>query len=299
MITCRPTRLSELEAVDALVVESINELTQRHGFRAMASPSPPRFQAFSLQDDPRGLWTAEQDAEPVGFGWSWTSEDFWFLAQLFVKPGVQANGVGTELLRRTLQHADDAGAKQRALITFAFNTVSQGLYIRHGFAPRFVVYFMNTPRKALTQNVNAQRLEVSVLNASEAQLSAMAGVDRLALGFTRGKHHALLAREPGIRLFGFNMSGRLAGYAYVSQSGHIGPLAVASAELVAPAFDAALSLVAEGESENVSCFMPGSNPDMVRSATARGLRISFPMLMMSTERLGEWPCYLPRNPGFM
>ena len=104
---------------------------------------------------------------------------------------MQANGVGTELLRRTLQHADDAGAKQRALITFAFNTVSQGLYIRHGFAPRFVVYFMNTPRKALTQNVNAQRLEVSVLNASEAQLSAMAGVDRLALGFTRGKHHAL------------------------------------------------------------------------------------------------------------
>jgi GNAT superfamily N-acetyltransferase len=52
-------------------------------------------------------------------------DEFWFLAQLFVKPGVQKKGIGTELLQRTMEHADSAGATERALITFAFNTVSQ------------------------------------------------------------------------------------------------------------------------------------------------------------------------------
>jgi GNAT superfamily N-acetyltransferase len=111
----------------------------------MASPSPPRFQAFSLSEDPNGLWTAIDD-EPVGFAWAWVCEDFWFLAQLFVKPRLQAHDVGRELLRRALEHADTVGARQRALITFAFNTVSQGLYIRHGFIPRFPIYFMRVDR---------------------------------------------------------------------------------------------------------------------------------------------------------
>src|SRR4051794_26460147 len=149
MITCRPTRLDDLERTDALVVSSINDLTERHGFGRMASRSPPRFQSFSLQDDPRGLWTAEDDGEAVGFAWSWACSDFWFLAQLFVSPNLQSRRTGRELLKRTLEHADLVGAKQRALITFAFNTVSQGLYIRHGFMPRFPIYSMSIPRERL------------------------------------------------------------------------------------------------------------------------------------------------------
>jgi hypothetical protein len=45
-------------------------------------------------------------------------------------------GIGNELLKRTLQHAQKMGATNKALITFTFNTVSQGLYIRHGLLPR-------------------------------------------------------------------------------------------------------------------------------------------------------------------
>src|SRR4051794_37717446 len=130
--TCRPARLEDLDAVDTLVVSSINDLTERHGFGPMASRSPPRFQTSCLEDDPRGLWTAEDDGEIVGFAWSWACEDFWFLAQLFVQPGLQSGGIGRRLLAHALEHADAVGARNRALITFAFNTVSQGLYIQHG-----------------------------------------------------------------------------------------------------------------------------------------------------------------------
>jgi len=47
-----------LPFADALVVASINDLTERHGFGSMATSSPPNFQLFSLKDDPDGLNTA-------------------------------------------------------------------------------------------------------------------------------------------------------------------------------------------------------------------------------------------------
>jgi hypothetical protein len=51
-ILYRPARAQDLERADRLVVGSINDLTERHGFGAMASAHPPHFQLFSLQDDP-------------------------------------------------------------------------------------------------------------------------------------------------------------------------------------------------------------------------------------------------------
>jgi hypothetical protein len=45
-ILCRPAREEDLERRDQLVVASINDLTQRHGFGPMASSSPPNFQLF-------------------------------------------------------------------------------------------------------------------------------------------------------------------------------------------------------------------------------------------------------------
>jgi hypothetical protein len=70
-LTYRPARSQDLATTDALVVASINDLTERHGFGPMTSPSPPRFQLFSLEDDPEGLWVAEEDGTIVGFAWSW------------------------------------------------------------------------------------------------------------------------------------------------------------------------------------------------------------------------------------
>ena len=298
-ITYRPSRLEDLERADALVVTAINDLTERHGFGAMASASPPRFQSLCIRSDPRGLWTAEEDGDPVGFAWSWVRDEFWFLAQLFVKPGVQARGIGGELLRRTIEHADHAGTKQQALVTFAFNTVSQGLYIRHGFAPRFTVYSMSAPRGLIAAAGVRSSMDVRPLDGSNDEALALSEVDRLALGFTRGDHHELLAGEPGTRGFGLYEAGRLVGSFYVSKGGHVGPLAVASPNYIEAAFSSALAVAAGGESANVSCFLPGCNAAVLGKAMDLGMRIKFPMLMMSTATFDGWTAYLPRNPGFM
>jgi ribosomal protein S18 acetylase RimI-like enzyme len=137
----RPVSPDELVRAEELVVCSINDLTIRHGFGPIATSRPPDFQAFCLQDDPRGAWLAEEDSEIAGFALSWVCGRLWFLAELFVAPGRQGQGIGNELLRRAMLHASEAGATNKSLITFAFNVVSQGLYVRHGVFPRLPIIY--------------------------------------------------------------------------------------------------------------------------------------------------------------
>ena len=137
----RPARAEELHRAEELVVRSINDLTERHGFGPMATLRPPDFQLFSLRDDPDGLWLAEADGAMLGFAFSWVCDDLWFLAELFVAPGHQGRGIGNKLLARAFEHARKTGATNKALITFTFNIVSQGLYIRHGLFPGFQSIF--------------------------------------------------------------------------------------------------------------------------------------------------------------
>lgn len=123
----RPARADDLVAADALAVARINDLTVRHGFGPMATANPTGFLLFSFKDDPAGLWIAEDGGAIVGFAWSWVCGDVWFLAQLFIDPAQQGQGIGNEMLARTFEHARASGAVHKALITFTFNRVSQGL----------------------------------------------------------------------------------------------------------------------------------------------------------------------------
>ncbi|MGY4479750.1 N-acetyltransferase family protein [Bradyrhizobium sp. USDA 3364] len=298
-VICRPARARDLEVADSLVVASINDLTQRHGFGPMAVRSPPKFQLFSLQDDARGLWVAEEGERMLGFAWSWVCDDMWFLAQLFVSPDQQGRSVGNELIKRTLDHAEISGASNRVLITFSFNTVSQGLYIRHGLLPRFPIYSVSVSREQLIGNLRGSRYDVTPIKDDASTLRRLAQADQRVLGASREKHHRYLINEGGAR--GFNLHDGIdwVGYAYVDAGGHIGPLAVMEPAAVAPALRTALHVAAESGSSQVSAFLPGAAEAALNVAMAHGMRIRFPMLLMSSREFGNWAQYLPRNPGFM
>jgi GNAT superfamily N-acetyltransferase len=296
-IIYRPARADDLEASDRLTVASINDLTERHAFGPMAAPSPQRFQMFSLQDDPDGLWVAEDAGQLLGFAFSWACGDLWFLAQLFIAPGNQGQGIGNALIARTLEHAQKAGAASKALITFTFNRVSQALYIRHGLFPWFPVYGLNAARGAL--RLPGERLASVPLEASPAHLRSLDRIDAVALGVSREKHHRYLLPDganKGVLLL--SSGGEHVGYAYIA-GGHVGPLAVAIPEAVGPALITALALAAESGTAEVSAFIPGVCHAALGLAVASGMRITFPMLLMADHEFGDWKRYLPRNPGFM
>jgi ribosomal protein S18 acetylase RimI-like enzyme len=295
----RPARAQDLERADVLVVASINDLTQRHGFGPMAVSRPPHFQSFCLQDDADGLWVAEDAGEILGFAWSWACGDLWFLAQLFVSPGQQGRGIGRELLKRTLEHAEKSGAAQKALITFTFNTVSQGLYIRHGLFPRFPIYNFSVARESLMGRLRSAQLRCVPLENVASHLQGLAEIDVRALGVSRAKHHRYLIDDGGTKGFLLCAGDDRVGYVYVTADGVIGPLAVAEAHDLGAAFTTALALAAENGSTQVSAFIPGTCDSALSLAVEHRMRITLPMVLMATRDFDGWTRYLPRNAGFM
>ena len=295
----RPAREQDLKRAQELVVRSINDLTERHGFGTMAVVRPTKFQSFSLKDDPDGLWVAEDEDEILGFAFSWVCGDLWFLAELFVSPGHQGRGIGRELLKRTLEHEQKRGATNRALITFTFNTVSQGLYIRHGMFPRLPIYNFNVARDLLMDRLKGAQLRYAPLEDNASHLHSVAHIDEQALGVSREKHHRHLINDSGIRGVIFYVEDDCVGYAYISPDGQVGPLSVAEPKILGAAFKTALHLAAKTGSSQVSAFLPGTSEVALSIAVEHGMRITFPMVLVSTHDFGNWAQYLPRNPGFM
>jgi ribosomal protein S18 acetylase RimI-like enzyme len=296
---CRPARPEDLQQAEALVAHSINDLTERHGFGPMTSPRPPRFQQFCLEEDPDGLWVAEDEGQIVGFAFSWVCDGLWFLAQLFVSPGQQGSGVGNELLKRTLHQAEKRGSSNKALLTFAFNRMSQGLYIRHGLFPRLPLYLFSASREALRGRLGGAQFGCEPLEKGSGRLRSLREIDAQALGFSREKHHGFLMNEGGTRGVALLEGENCVGYAYISSSGHIGPLAVMRPDAMGTAFRTALNIAADGQASNVSVFLPGTSEAVLTLAMEYGLRITIPMMLMSARPFGDWTLYLPRNPGFM
>lgn len=295
----RPARADDLAATDALVVASINDLTVRHGFGPMAAASPPNFQLFSLEDDPDGLWVAEDDGNIAGFAWSWVCGDVWFLAQLFVDPARQGSGIGNALLERTLEHARKSGAAHKALITFTFNRVSQGLYMRHGLFPKTPVYVLGGARERVVRDLPEPPLRAVGIDGSAATMEKLVEIDSRALGVSREKHHRYLRTDPATTGALLCVGSDPVGYGYISASGHIGPLAVMHPDLLRDAFATALRLAADRSADKVSAFLPGTCESALGLAVDQGMRITFPMLLMASPGHRDWKQYLPRNPGFM
>jgi len=298
-IVFRAARAEELEKAEELVVCSINDLTERHGFGPMATLRPPDFQLFSLRDDPDGLWVAETDGEILGFAFSWVCGELWFLAELFVSPRHQGRAIGTELLKRTSEHARKAGATNRALITFTFNIVSQGLYIRHGMFPRLPNYFFNVARDVLIDHLQGEKLSCTYIQDTASHLNSLTQIDANALGISREKHHRYLLNDSTMKGIFLYERDDCIGYAYVSSTGHVGPRAVVQRDAMGAAFTTPLNLAAKSGASQISAFLPGASDSTLSIAAEHGMRITFPMVLVSQREFGDWTRYLPRNPGFM
>jgi hypothetical protein len=89
------------------------------------------------------------------------------------------------------------------------------------------------------------------------------------------------------------------GYAYISSSGHIGPLAVARPEATGPALRTALKRTLEGSSLQVSALLPSTSEAALSFAIEHRMRITFPMMLMSMRDFGNWAQYFPRTREFM
>ncbi|MBR0658212.1 GNAT family N-acetyltransferase [Neoroseomonas oryzicola] len=281
-----------------IVQRAVLDLRARNGIGVSSPASPPHFQRLCLQEDPSGVWVAEADGVLQGFAFSWMIGRFWFLAQLFIDPGVQARGIGQALLSRTLEQAARRGADNHALITFAYNRASTGLYIRHGIYPREPLYRFEAPAQTVRLPSVPPSLEVVPMQSGGPAPAWLGEIDELVLGFRRDAHHQMLLGT-GLRALGFIRAGRPVGYAYVSGAGHVGPMAVAPGTDPAAAGVLALHEAKATAAEYVSILAPGRAAALLAMITEAGLRLAEPMVILAARPFGEWDRYVPMNPGYM
>ena len=298
-ITYRPAKLEDLEEAARVVQQSGNALRVRHGRQPWPAPPPIAFPKFCLARDPSGLWVAQEGDTIVGFGFSWVTEKFWCLSQLFVSPETQAKGIGQALLSQTLMQAERNGAANRALITFAYNIASTGLYLRNGLYPREPLYRMAAPAQAVAQNSADVGYDITPIAPWPESGKWIGGIDQELLGYRRDLHHRFLLGGVAARAVRIEHAGRIAGYAYISARGHVGPLAIAPDADAKAVVTTALRCVLEGGVTRVSMLIPGRADVVMQTVLALGFRIEVPLMLMASWPFGNWCNYLPRDPGFI
>ncbi len=204
-ITYRPAKQEDLEEAERVAQQSGNALRVRHGGQPSPAPPSTAFPKFCLARDPSGLWVAEVGDTIVGFGFSWMTEKFWCLSQLFVRPETQAKGIGQALLSKTLMQAERNGAANRALITFGYNIASTGLYLQNDLYPREPLYQMAGPAQAVAQNLVDAGYDITPIAPWPESGEWIGRIDQELLGYRRdlrlrGARGADRARGPRRRL---------------------------------------------------------------------------------------------------
>lgn len=298
-ITYRPARAEDLGPATHIVQDAYNDLRARHGRPPSIGRSPPMFSTFSLAEPSSSLWVAEAEGALQGFAFSWMRQHFWFLAQLFIRPGTQLKGIGQAMLSRTLQHAEENGAENRALITMAYNTTSTGLYIRNGLYPREPLLRLAAPAPVVAERITASTLETVPIESWPGSREWLSQIDEEVLGFRRESHHAFQLGTAAARALRIEQAGRPVGYAYVSASGHIGPLAVSPEADAGDALKSVLRSALEMQPEQLSMVAPGMADRVLDVAFGHGFRIEEPFVLLAARPFGHWSHYLPSNPGFM
>lgn len=165
--------------------------------------------------------------------------------------------------------------------------------------PRLPVYNFSVARELLKDRLKGAQLRYTPLEDKASHLHNVAHIDQQALGVSREKHHRHLINDSGLRGVIFYAEDDCVGYAYISPTGHIGPLGVAEPKVLGTAFATALHLAAKSGSSDVSALLPGTSEVALSIAADHGMRITLPMVLVSTHDFGNWAQYLPRNPGFM
>jgi hypothetical protein len=328
-VAYRPAGVDDLDACCGVWKAAVDDYQSRLAQPAMPEDLAPlrRLLAHALATDPDRFWVATRRAEDddgtlrdevIGFTSATVREGLWFLAMLFVRPGLQAGGVGQALMDRAQAGRDadpggpavpspdaplDSGIHTWGMCTDAAQPISNALYARRGMVPRIPVWRLIgevhrwSALPALPASLEAvpfERLVAAGGPDGHRRLAELVnGLDRELIGSAHPEEHAYLRREGRT---GFLVrdrgDGAVRGYVYGSGGGRLGPVAALD-----PALHPALLGVAVRETPMlgaVAMWTPGSADLATRALLDAGLRIDgFPGLVCWSRRDHPFERYVP------
>ena len=233
-------------------------------------------------------------------------DSLWFLSMLFVRPHVQARGLGRALLAAVAPGDADPGP--RATATDTVQPISNGLYASLGIVPRVpLLRLVGLPTHdgafdPLPSGIEAiafDEVDDSTDGLGRSALAAeLDALDRDAAGFGRQPDHAYHAREGRSGFLFRDRGGRAVGYGYSSEAGRVGPIAVRDAALLGPVVGHLVKAVRPRGAFGI--WVPGSAGDAVVPLLRAGFRFDgFPVLLCWDRPFADFSRYVPMSPGLL
>ncbi len=296
-ISYRPGRLEDSRAVFEVFVRAVTDLGERQGVNTITGGDGAdqlgrmwarrRSMFEHLAQTASHFWIAEQAGEVIGYARTIRRGDLQELTEFFVLPGLQASGIGRELLARAFPGGDSA----HRVVIATLDDRALVRYLKAGVYARFPVkYFYRQPEPySLTTD-----LEVRPAGAGPETLAALAALDQDVLGHQRDVDHSwLLATRAGYLYY---RAGRPVGYGYVGESS--GPFALLRPDDY-PAVLAHAETEAASRGFDYGIEAPLVNRHAVDFMLERGYRMgSFTALFMSDRPFGRFENYLFFTPPF-
>lgn len=216
-VTIRPMREDDLESAERLSDEGFHELDMRTYPRDWPDPEPRsrghsevwvRRTAHILRTDPGGCWVAEDGRGMAGFATSFNRELMWVLATYVVRPGLQGQGVGKQLLAAALHHG-------RGCLRGMLSASSDPKAVRRYHLAGFVMH----PQMMLTGTVDRAVLPVveRVREGTAGDIDLMNSVDRTTRGAAHLTDHDVLVDVHRLVVTDHRTG---SGYVYLAQNGN-------------------------------------------------------------------------------
>lgn len=278
----RPIDRADLDACADVFYVATDELNARVG-----QPKTPRNPVSLVRlfehivtGSPHRAWLAEKDGAVLGFGIAAQREDMTFLSFLFVRPDVQATGIGRALLERAM-----AGSNYRAVCIGSIQPISAALYAQYGMAPRVPLFmFSGRPVPELPGLPSGSEIR-------SVTIEEVADLDREVTGLTRPDDHAAWEAWDR-RRFGLFRKGDLVGYGYVQPVGRLGPVVVRESELLLPFIGGLMAQLPDVETWMLN--VPGPAGETFAALLKVGMRLEGPpVIYCATELRIDHRRYLP------
>jgi GNAT superfamily N-acetyltransferase len=243
---------------------------------------------------PKGVFVARDEGAPIGIAIPHAAEDEWFLSELFVEPSFRARGIGLELL---MAAAGEPGDATRSGIIDPEQLDALAFYARRGVP-------LHTPLLEVSGAI-PHASELERMAAGEYRFgadpidpmvhaSALNQLDREVRGTARPQDHLYFADNA--KGFVFTLGVELAGYAYVSPSGRVGPMAAASSGYLVQILAYALAaLRANYSAEWCTLLVPGVNTRILRATMRARLRIDSMRVFASDNNSSDLTRYIGYN----
>lgn len=255
-------------------------------FRQLLAVPPEAYHV--LQHDPACCWLAEVDGEPVGYATGIVRGRLWYLSNLFVRPAFHNDGLGKEVLRRSMEAGARAGATTFAVLSSSYRA-AQSIYLRAGMAARTPVYIVAGAAPALL-SLAPPATSWEQPNACPEWLGRLRQLDHEIWAGPRDVDHEFWLTHA--QCFALQSGQRMLGYLYVRNDGRVGPLAAAEPQLQLPLLRLAGQWLMDQSGDPPRLQVPGLNLAVLRPLLEAGFAIETQNVLMSSEPFGRFDRYI-------